>query len=1121
MKESHAKAFFLVAMGLALCSLLVAAIAIGSTYRRPQTTPQPQAVAQARLNVLFASPQAGAQVTVGQPLMVHIVASGDNKITRVELWIDGQLHAAQNSTLPDGASPFPLVVYWQPATAGTHALIARAFDGQGGRAQATIDVEATAANDRDGDGVADEVDACPDEAGRQSTGGCADGDGDGVADAQDACAAAAGAGADGCPAPAADDRDGDGIADEGDACPDEPGLAGSGCPLVGDRDGDGVADDEDACPDVTGSPGTAGCPDRDGDGIPDAGDACPDAPGPFEGGCPAPSSGDRDGDGFADGEDMCPDEPGTPETWGCPDRDRDGVRDSEDGCPDEWGPPENRGCPVPDVGPGGGPGGGGDSDSDGIPDGLDPCPLEPGPPEHDGCPDSDGDGIPDWWDRCPDEPGTPEAVGCPGSGVGDRDGDGAPDDVDLCPDESGRPEDGGCPAPTDDEEEMAPGPGEVEWPDGIPLVVEFQALSFGVSHDYDGVYCYPRLAGGAVERYSFEPLGAQQWDIATPLGSRLLLTRLDQPIVVQAECGGDVIFMGDGGGWGTYWSMGAIDMSHPSSDWDGHVITVRSTGGDEGRWFEAQYRLCSGSCDETAFPPPLVLLSHGRDNLLIWQWDGDMSRLASYGVYVDGSRVMRMRGTSNVASMDVGSYAPLCGGRREFTVTAYGADGRESPHSNVVTWEAPPCPRVVRVTFDRLWTLDSGDQENDCVGPIFGSFWVQGSESRYLSFEGADGLDGFRLCPHRRYDIQEMFDTIWRWGSGMGRSPYRAPESNSVTVELGPDEDLTLGGAIYEWDRSGAGYVYREVYMRSLTRSADDLRPGRYALVSGQVRLEFMIDVLVGPEAGREPDLTITNVDRHEPSGQLRVHVFNNAADMAAPADITVHWTRVGSSEIVGMHTWRDVQIPSGGSRILQLMDAVDEIGGMVFVLDPDGALPDGNRGNNSFETPVTMRVEFLEVRGAHCSESGCSIFDCDSEWEFRFWAGYGPTASDISWIVHNVRYPSSGDLVACSHSACMGHASSDADWVMEGDGRYAFEFDVPATQNLYVMVTATELDVWTSDDPFASPVYPYSQRDNWGASTDAYTGFLEATSDCNDALCGKCIVGVGVWARWRITRIE
>ena len=78
--------------------------------------------------------------------------------------------------------------------------------------------------------------------------------------------------ADGCPL----DRDGDGVPDYKDDCPDTPGLASlNGCP---DKDGDGIADHLDECPDVPGLKKFNGCPDTDGDGVPDPKDECPDTP---------------------------------------------------------------------------------------------------------------------------------------------------------------------------------------------------------------------------------------------------------------------------------------------------------------------------------------------------------------------------------------------------------------------------------------------------------------------------------------------------------------------------------------------------------------------------------------------------------------------------------------------------------------------------------------------------------------------------------------------------------------------------------------------------------------------------------------------------------------------------
>ncbi len=197
--------------------------------------------------------------------------------------------------------------------------------------------------DRDGDGIDDRYDACPNEAE----------DRDGHMDA------------DGCPDP---DNDGDGVPDVKDACPNEPeDLDGfedeDGCPDP-DNDGDGVPDGYDSCEgemeDIDGDRDDDGCPDLDADfdGIDDAVDLCPNVPEDHDGlgdedGCPEE---DFDGDGILDVVDACPD---APETW-------NGLLD-EDGCPED------------------------DEDEDGVPDQLDQCPGQAetlnGKNDQDGCPD--------------------------------------------------------------------------------------------------------------------------------------------------------------------------------------------------------------------------------------------------------------------------------------------------------------------------------------------------------------------------------------------------------------------------------------------------------------------------------------------------------------------------------------------------------------------------------------------------------------------------------------------------------------------------------------------------------------------------------------------------------------
>ena len=197
------------------------------------------------------------------------------------------------------------------------------------------------------------------------------------------------------------DRDGDGIADHSDACPEEAGGPNKdpkkhGCPLPNDRDRDGIVDPEDLCADVPAGkhpdPARPGCPlgDKDGDGVLDPEDLCPTdpmgkVPDPNRKGCPA---GDSDQDGVLDPEDMCPTEPigkvADPSRKGCPDKDTDGdgVFDSVDQCKDVHAglmpDPMRAGCPSPD------------RDGDSIADAVDACPDKKGAPSVDpkknGCP---------------------------------------------------------------------------------------------------------------------------------------------------------------------------------------------------------------------------------------------------------------------------------------------------------------------------------------------------------------------------------------------------------------------------------------------------------------------------------------------------------------------------------------------------------------------------------------------------------------------------------------------------------------------------------------------------------------------------------------------------------------
>ena len=249
---------------------------------------------------------AGLSVRVAPPLDIiaetygsYLLADGaDSKVKPSNEVVGGlKIFVERNSYLMLGAGP--------RYTNGFEAADFRAFLGF---------IFEPSIGDRDGDGIKDDLDKCPDDPE----------DFDGFQDE------------DGCPDP---DNDNDGIPDKSDRCPNEPedrdgDQDEDGCPENndGDRDGDGIPDSKDKCPDVPedrdGFEDTDGCPDPDNDkdGIPDKQDACPNDPEDKDGfededGCPDP---DNDKDGIPDVKDKCPNEP---ETF-------NGFED-EDGCPDK------------------------------------------------------------------------------------------------------------------------------------------------------------------------------------------------------------------------------------------------------------------------------------------------------------------------------------------------------------------------------------------------------------------------------------------------------------------------------------------------------------------------------------------------------------------------------------------------------------------------------------------------------------------------------------------------------------------------------------------------------------------------------------------------------------------
>jgi len=284
----------------------------------------PSLLVEERIGRLTFGAQLGARVrkettllgkTVGSQLSMSVGFAGalDKKQT---LALTGEVFSLYALT-SDGNSPFQWLagVRWAPLWGGDLSIHAGGGGGfrTSGRAElleptwrATLDIRyAPMAHDRDGDGVADRDDKCPDQ--RE--------DKDGFQDT------------DGCPDP---DNDNDGIADALDKCPNEAEtingyLDDDGCPDEAPKKVEAPPLPTMKCADGTESKPGEKC-DSDHDGLTDDADGCPmqaeDKDGiADEDGCPEK---DADEDGVGDQEDKCP---LVAETI-------DGVDDS-DGCPEE------------------------------------------------------------------------------------------------------------------------------------------------------------------------------------------------------------------------------------------------------------------------------------------------------------------------------------------------------------------------------------------------------------------------------------------------------------------------------------------------------------------------------------------------------------------------------------------------------------------------------------------------------------------------------------------------------------------------------------------------------------------------------------------------------------------
>ncbi len=81
--------------------------------------------------VAFQEPAPGTRIGLGAPVLIFANARDEQKVTRLDLWIDDVLVAQQSSPAPEGVTPLSLVYRWTAPTPGDHYFLVRAYDGGG------------------------------------------------------------------------------------------------------------------------------------------------------------------------------------------------------------------------------------------------------------------------------------------------------------------------------------------------------------------------------------------------------------------------------------------------------------------------------------------------------------------------------------------------------------------------------------------------------------------------------------------------------------------------------------------------------------------------------------------------------------------------------------------------------------------------------------------------------------------------------------------------------------------------------------------------------------------------------------------------------------------------------
>jgi LysM repeat protein len=395
-----------------------------------------------------------------------------------------------------------------------------------------------------------------------------------------------------------------------------------------------------------------------------------------------------------------------------------------------------------------------------------------------------------------------------------------PEDVEELPGEELPPAEEEAPPgeeapPEVDEAPEAPEPPEVEEEGPSPVTVTFEALELETDQPYDNVYCMVWLADADMEQVpetgSFVPVGGNYWDIQAELAG---MNSVQVPVTgdifrVEVECFGWVGING--------WSLGHFVREHGEAEWTGEEIPVTAVA-DDGRWFNVVYRICPGFPCE---PRPVPDAPTNLHEFTFWgftfvgfDWAGDETTIDGFRLYRNDVMVYQMAHPAWRAIAVMPITMP-CGQEYNYQVTAYRGFpgvGVESDRSNTVTRTGDPCQTTVVVTFEDLYTgCIRGDP---CLDITCASCEVK----RFRAYAWANGT-----MVHQSHLSDPVNITSY---SVIPMSDMLTGGLDSLTVELDPGDNLTIGVRIRDWDF----FWYEDLLEGTKTIAFDDVVTGDYLL---------------------------------------------------------------------------------------------------------------------------------------------------------------------------------------------------------------------------------------------------------------------------------------------------